>query len=64
MSPGRRGEALDAVLDNATPVLEFAEISLDFIPVPGLSLVAKALSVLLDGVKVSWVESHPLLARC
>ncbi|KAJ7301321.1 hypothetical protein DFH08DRAFT_946105 [Mycena albidolilacea] len=51
MSPDRRGEALDAVLDNATPVLEFAESALDFVPVPGLSLVAKALSVLLDGVK-------------
>lgn len=53
MFPDRRGEALDAVLDNATPVLEFAESALDFVPVPGLSLVAKALSVLLNGVKVS-----------
>ncbi|KAF8217331.1 hypothetical protein K438DRAFT_1704370 [Mycena galopus ATCC 62051] len=51
MSPNWRSEALDVVLDNATPVLEFAESALDLVPVPGLSLVAKALSALLDGVK-------------
>ncbi|KAJ6507520.1 hypothetical protein DFH09DRAFT_1334620 [Mycena vulgaris] len=49
MAPARLGEALDVALDNATPVLEFAQSALDLVPVPGLSLVAKGLSVLLAG---------------
>jgi hypothetical protein len=53
MSRSRRGQAVDAALDNATPVLEFAGEVLNLVPVPGLPLVAKGLSVLLDGVKVS-----------
>ncbi|KAJ7107596.1 hypothetical protein C8R44DRAFT_322435 [Mycena epipterygia] len=51
MAPGGLGKALDVALDNATPVLEFAESALDLVPVPGLSLVAKGLSVLVAGVK-------------
>ncbi|KAF7362593.1 AAA-16 domain-containing protein [Mycena venus] len=52
MAPGARlGEVLDVALDNATPVLEFTGSVLDLVPVPGLSLVAKGLSVLLAGVK-------------
>ncbi|KAJ7856339.1 hypothetical protein B0H13DRAFT_1727815 [Mycena leptocephala] len=51
MPPNRRGQAFDVALDNATPVLEFAGDVLNLVPVPGLSLVAKGLSVLLDGVK-------------
>jgi hypothetical protein len=53
MAPSRRGQAVDAALDNATPVLEFAGELLDLVPVPGLRLVATGLKVLLDGVKVS-----------
>ncbi|KAJ7811057.1 hypothetical protein B0H14DRAFT_2606760 [Mycena olivaceomarginata] len=51
MSPDQRGKALDLVLDNATPVLEFAKSALDLVLLAGLTLVAKALLVLLDGVK-------------
>ncbi|KAF7358387.1 AAA-16 domain-containing protein [Mycena venus] len=51
MSPNRQGQALDVALDNVTPVLEFAESALDLVPVPGLFLVAKGLSVILGRVK-------------
>ncbi|KAJ7879047.1 hypothetical protein B0H14DRAFT_3435286 [Mycena olivaceomarginata] len=51
MAPVRLGEAFNVALDNATPVLEFTGSVLDLVPVPGLSLVAKGLSVLLAGVK-------------
>ncbi|KAF7358385.1 AAA-16 domain-containing protein [Mycena venus] len=51
MSPDRHSKALDVALDNVTPVLEFAESALYLVPVPGLSLVAKGLSVILDRVK-------------
>ncbi|KAJ7034483.1 hypothetical protein C8F04DRAFT_1349114 [Mycena alexandri] len=51
MSPDRRGKALDVGLDIATPVLELAESALALVPVPGLSLVAKGLSTLVDRVK-------------
>ncbi|KAF7362592.1 NACHT domain-containing protein [Mycena venus] len=65
MAPGARLEGvLDIALDNATPVLEFTGSALDLVPVPGLSLVAKGLSVLLAGVKASWAASHPLLDEC
>jgi hypothetical protein len=62
MSPNRRGKALNDVLDNATPVLEFTEAVLRLVPVPGLSLVAKGLSTILDRVKASWIDSF--LVRC
>jgi hypothetical protein len=62
MAPGARlGRALDVALDNAIPVLEFAGSALDLVPVPGLSLVAKGLSVLLTGVEGSHEVSHPSL---
>jgi hypothetical protein len=71
MPPNRRGQAFDVALDNATPVLEFAGDVLNLVPVPGLSLVAKGLSVLLDGVKASrppiflfaWTMITPSLER-
>ncbi|KAJ7938895.1 hypothetical protein B0H13DRAFT_2301100 [Mycena leptocephala] len=51
MSPDRRGRAVDVALDNAIPVLEFAESALELVPVPGLPLIAKGLATLLDRVK-------------
>ncbi|KAJ7706840.1 hypothetical protein B0H17DRAFT_1034619 [Mycena rosella] len=62
MSPGRRGQALDDVLGIATPVLEFAESALDLVPIPGLSLVAKGLGVIVDRVKDARANDDARLA--
>ncbi|KAJ6552782.1 hypothetical protein B0H19DRAFT_1029987 [Mycena capillaripes] len=51
MSPNRHAKAIDVALANAIPVLKFAGSALALVPVPGLSLVAKGLAGLLDGVK-------------
>ena len=49
---GRRGEAIDVVLDNAAPILELTESAMALVPVPGLALIPKWLALLVDRVKV------------
>ena len=49
----KRNVVVDLVLDVAPPLLDLAENALDLVPVPGLPLIAKGLSVLVDRVKVS-----------
>ena len=52
--PSHGGQkALDFVSQWATPTLEAAGKALRFSPIPGLSLVAEGLSVIVDRVKVS-----------
>ncbi|GJE87857.1 AAA-16 domain-containing protein [Phanerochaete sordida] len=54
MAPRMRGgEMLDTALDFASPVLDVLETGLDLVPVPGLGLIPKALSVIVDSVKVA-----------
>lgn len=52
VSSRRPGKTIDLALGAAAPVLDILEAALDLAPVPGLSLVPKALSVLVDKVKV------------
>lgn len=59
-SSRRPGENIDAALDAATPILDILETALDLAPVPGLGLIPKALSAVVDRVKVrSIVHPHP-----
>ena len=53
MASAHRDEIVDVALDAATPILGMLEKVLDLVPVPGLGLIPKALSVLVDAVKVS-----------
>ena len=43
---------LDITLGAAKPILEFLEPALDLAPVPGLGLIPKALSAVLERVEV------------
>lgn len=53
MAPSRRrAEIVDVTLDAAAPILDILETALDLAPVPGLGLIPKALSALVDRVKV------------
>ena len=58
MPKGRhnRNKMVDLALDAAPPLLDFAENALELVPVPGLPLIAKSLSVLVDRVKVSEID--------
>ena len=54
MASGRcKGEQLDIALDAAGPVLAILEKGLELVPVPGLGMIPKALSLIVDKVKVS-----------
>ena len=52
MASGRPGETIDLALGAAAPILDILETALDLAPVPGLGLIPKALSALVDRVKV------------
>ena len=53
MTPSyRHDETIGIVLDTATPILDILETALDLVPVPGLGLIPKALSTLVERVKV------------
>ena len=45
------GETIDIALDTAAPILDILETTLDLAPMPGLGLIPKALSALVDRVK-------------
>ena len=53
MSRTGPNETVDVLLDIATPILDLLEQGLNLVPVPGLGLIPKALSVVVDQVKVS-----------
>ena len=43
---------IDVALDVAAPILDFLESALDLAPVPGLGLIPKALSTVVEDIKV------------
>ena len=49
----RRDENFDVVLGAAAPILDILETALDLALVPGLGFIPKALSVLVERVKVN-----------
>ena len=57
MSRIPRNETVDIALDIAKPILDLLEQGLELAPVPGLGLVPKALSMIVDQVKVSTSSS-------
>ncbi|EKM60435.1 uncharacterized protein PHACADRAFT_203637 [Phanerochaete carnosa HHB-10118-sp] len=61
-----RGNAVDAILDASSPLLEIAEGALELAPIPGLALIAKGLAYIVERVKVAREnneERHALLAQ-
>ena len=66
MSHTPPNETVDVLLDVATPILDLLEQGLDLAPIPGLGLIPKALSTIVDQVKVTitsnlHVMGHQLL---
>ncbi|GJE92344.1 AAA-16 domain-containing protein [Phanerochaete sordida] len=54
MAPSARGgQVVDSVLDASGPVLDVLETALELVPVPGLGLIPKALSVIVEDVKTA-----------
>ncbi|KAJ7609914.1 hypothetical protein FB45DRAFT_1122568 [Roridomyces roridus] len=51
MASHRANRKRDALVDNAIPLLDFAADALDLVPIPGLSLIAQGLSLLITRVK-------------
>ncbi|EKM60175.1 uncharacterized protein PHACADRAFT_189303 [Phanerochaete carnosa HHB-10118-sp] len=51
--PGRRDEISDIALGAAKPILDVLETALDLAPVPGLGLIPKALSTIIDIVEAA-----------
>ena len=53
MSRTGLNETVDVLLDISTPILDLLEQGLNLAPVPGLGLIPKALSAVVDQVKVN-----------
>ncbi|KAF7336440.1 NACHT domain-containing protein [Mycena sanguinolenta] len=56
MSFHRVGQAFDVVLDNAPTIFELAGDALSLLPIPGLTLVVKGLSGIIETVKAARVN--------
>ena len=52
-TPPNETVLVDVLLDVATPILDLLEQGLDLAPIPGLGLIPKALSTIVDQVKVT-----------
>lgn len=50
----RRTEFVEAAFDNATPFFKLTGAVLELVPVPGLPLIAKVLTIIMNRVQVSW----------